>query len=368
MRRADLRLWRALLCCAGLVAGSIYLATDAAAEKKLEKVTLGQVTSTSLTFAPIFAAQTLGFFADDGIELQHLNFQGGSVLQPQIANKQVTFGFTAVELAIMSRQPGKDPIPLVFFYNGARESIWETVVLDSSSIKSLSDLRGKKIGIGATANANVPLTRAMLRDLGMEVTKDYSFLPIGVGAPAFRAVQNGDAEAYNTFDSNIATFETTGVKLRKLEVPQKYRELFSNGFVAHQDTLRDKPELVAGFGRALTKGIIVCEENPSFCVRNFWKLYPNAKPQATSDEEALKKGLHILQSRMQKYTYFPPVAKREFGIYSDQAWKHYVDALYEGGELSTKNINLSGLYTNDFVANFNDFNVDEVRKMARSLN
>ncbi len=368
MLRDNIRLFQAALCCAGAIAVSICLTTEVVAQKKLEKVTLGQVTSTSLTFAPVFAAETLGFFADEGIELQHLNFQGGSVLQPQIANKQVMFGFTAVELAIISRQPGKDPIPLVFFYNGARESIWETVVLDSSPIKSLNDLRGKKIGIGATANANVPLTRAMLHDLGMDVIKDYSFLPIGVGAPAFRAVQNGDADAYNTFDSNIATFETTGVKLRKLEVPQKYRELFSNGFVAHRDTLRDKPELVVGFGRALTKGIIVCEENPSFCVRNFWKLYPNAKPQAVSDEEAMKKGLHVLQSRMQKYTYFPPGAKREFGIYSDKSWRDYVDVLYEGGELSTKDISVTGLYSNKFVPDFNNFDLNAIRKKAHSLN
>lgn len=368
MSRAENRFFRVLLCCVCAVVGGVSLAKDAAAQKKLEKVSLGQVTSTSLTFAPIFAAETLGYFADEGIELQHLNFKGGAVLQPQIANKQVTFGFTAVELAIMSRQPGKDPIPLVFFYNGARESIWETVVLDSSPIKSLNDLRGKKIGIGATANANVPLTRVMMHDFGMEMGKDYSFLPIGVGASAFRAVLNGDADAYNTFDSNIATFETTGVKLRKLEVPQKYREMFSNGFVAHRDTLRDKPELVVGFGRALTKGIIVCEESPSFCVKNFWKLYPNAKPQAPSDEEALKKGLHVLRSRMQKYTYFPSGAKREFGVYSDKAWRDYVDVLFDGGELSTKDIDIKPIYTNEFVSKFNEFNLDDVRKKAHSLN
>lgn len=339
----------------------------ATAQKALEKVKLGQVTSTSLTFAPVFAAQELGFFADEGIELEHLNFSGGSVLQPQIASKQVTFGFTAVETVILSRQPGKDPLPLVFFYNGARASIWETVVLDSSPIKKLADLKGKKIGIGAIANANVPMTRAMLRDIGMELTKDYSFLAIGVGAPAFRAVSNGDADAYNTFDSNIATFETTGVKLRTLEIPQRYKDLFSNGFVAHQDTLRDKPNLVIGFGRAFTMGIIVCEANPEFCVRNFWKHNPTLKPKNVSEEEALKAGLHVMQSRMKSYTYFPGATKREFGAYPDKVWRDYIDILFAGGELTTKDIDLKPIYSNKFVKDFNDFNLAELQKKAKAL-
>ncbi len=345
----------------------VFAVSPASAQKALEKVRLGQVTSTSLTFAPVFAAQELGFFAEEGIELEHLNFKGGSVLQPQIANKQVTFGFTAVETVILSRQPGKDAIPLVFFYNGARSSIWETVVLDSSPIKKLADLKGKKIGIGATANANVPLTRAMLNDIGLEQGKDYSFLPIGVGAPAFRAITNGDADAYNTFDSNIATFETTGTKLRTLEIPRKYQDLFSNGFVAHQDTLRDKPKLVAGFGRALTKGIIVCEANPKFCVTNFWKANPTLKPKTIGEEEALKAGLHILQSRMKSYTYFPEGMKREFGHYPDKVWRDYVDILFAGGELSTKEIDLTPIYSNRFVKDFNDFDVAALQKRAREL-
>lgn len=357
---------------AGLIAASAIMlllspAVPASGQQALEKVRLGQVTSTSLTFAPIFAAQELGYFAEEGIELEHLNFAGGSVLQPQIANKQVTFGFTAVETVILSRQPGKDPLPLVFFYNGARGSIWETVVLDTSPIRKLADLKGKKIGIGAITNANVPMTRAMLRDLGMELTKDYSFVPIGVGAPAFRAVTNGDADAYNTFDSNIATFETTGVKLRTLEIPQKYKDLFSNGFVAHQDTLRDKPKLVIGFGRAFTKGVIVCEVNPEFCVRNFWKHNPSLKPKTLSDEAALKAGLHVLKSRMKSYTYFPAGAKREFGSYPDKVWRDYVDIMHAGGELTTKEIDLKPIYSNRFVKDFNDFDIAAVQKTAASL-
>ncbi len=321
----------------------------------------------SLTFRPIYAAIDLGYFKQENIELEILDFQGASILLPQVANNAVTIGFPGPDPLIISNQTGRDPIPVKFFYNGARESIWEFLVPENSPLKTLADLRGKTIGVGALANANVPITRAMLKEIGLLPTKDYSMMAIGVGAPAFRATVNGDVDTYNTFDTNIAAFETTGAKLRRLPQGQKYKDLFSNGFAASLDTIRDRPELIAGFGRALTKGILVCEANPDYCVRNFYKYRPNLKPAGNSDAEVLEKGKHILASRMVKYLAFPAGQPRRFGEYSEQAWKNFVQALYEGGEMKSTDVDVSKLYTNAFVARFNDFDVKAIKDQAKTL-
>lgn len=348
------------------LAAILSLAAGTFAANAQEKIVVGQATSTSLTFGPVFAAIELGFFKEENLELDFKNFAGASVLIPQIANKSVTIGFPGPDPLILSRQPGRDPIPVQFFYNAARRSIWEFLVLDDSPIKTLKDMRGKKIGVGALANANVPITRAMLSELGLIMTKDYSFLAIGVGAPAFRATQNKDVDVYNTFDTNIAAFENTGVKLRRIPQNQKYHDLFSNGFAAHIDTIKEKPQIVIGFGRAFTKGIIVCEVNPDFCVRNFYKHNPTLRPQGVSDEEALKRGKHILASRMSSYLSFPG-GKRSFGVYSEKSWKDFVAALYKGGELKTDNIDVSTLYTNKFAAEYVRFDEAALRKQAAAL-
>lgn len=337
------------------------------AAKAQEKIVVGQATATSLTFGPVFAAIELGFFKEENLELDFKNFSGASVLIPQVANKSVTIGFPGPDPLILSRQPGRDPLPVQFFYNAARQSIWQFLVLEDSPIKTLKDMQGKKIGVGALANANVPITRAMLAELGMTMTKDYSFLAIGVGAPAFRATQNKDVDVYNTFDTNIAAFENTGIKLRRVPQDQKYLDLFSNGFAAHIDTIKDKPQIVVGFGRAFTKGLIVCEVNPDFCVKNFYKHNPTLRPQGVSDEEALKQGRHILASRMSSYLAFPKGGKRTFGVYSEKSWKEFVTALHKGGELSTDNIDVSTLYTNKFASEFIRFDEAALRKQAEAL-
>lgn len=348
-------------------AAFLALTAGSAVANAQEKIVVGQATATSLTFGPVFAAIELGFFKEENLELDIKNFSGASVLIPQIANKSVTIGFPGPDPLILSRQPGRDAIPVQFFYNAARESIWQFLVLEDSPIKTLKDMRGKKIGVGALANANVPITRAMLAEIGLTMTKDYSFLAIGVGAPAFRATQNKDVDVYNTFDTNIAAFENTGTKLRRIPQDRKYLDLFSNGFAAHVDTIKDKPQIVTGFGRAFTKGIIVCEVNPDFCVRNFYKHNPTLRPQGVSEEDALKQGRHILASRMSSYLAFPKGGKRTFGVYAEKSWKDFVTALHKGGELSTDNIDVTTLYTNKFAADFIRFDEAALRKQAAAL-
>jgi NitT/TauT family transport system substrate-binding protein len=348
----------------GIAATLLLLGQSAGAEV----VKLGQATATSLTFAPVYAAIKLGYFKAEDIEIESMNFQGASILLPQVANKTITIGFPGPDPLILSNQPGRDPLPLKFFYNAARESIWEFLVPTDSPIKTLADLKGKTIGVGALANANVPITRAMLKEIGLEMTRDYSFLPIGVGAPAFRATMNKEVDTYNTFDTNIAAFENTGAEFRRLPQESRYMALFSNGYVTHVDTIKEKPRLLAGFGRALAKGTIVCEVNPDFCVRNFYSYLPGLKPSGVSDEQALAMGRHILASRMKGYLAFPAGQPRRFGEYSEKSWKDFVAALYAGGELKSPDIDVSNLYTNEFVSEFNNFDLKSVEEQARQLN
>jgi NitT/TauT family transport system substrate-binding protein len=331
------------------------------------EITLGQAARTSLTFGPVFAALELGYFREEGIELKVLEFQGTSVLLPQIANKSVTIGFPNADPIILSRQPGRDPIPVKFFFNGARASIWELAVPADSPIKSIGDLRGAAIGVGALANGNVPILKAMLREQGLVLGKDYSLMATGDGPLAFRAALNGDVAAYNANDVYVAAFAQVAA-IRRIQLPDKYRNLFSNGFVTHEDTIRTNPKLLAGFGRALTKGILVCEANPDFCVRTFWKLNPSLKPTGGTEAEILARGRQMLDARMAKYTAFPPGAPRRFGAFEEQAWRDYIRILVEGGELASSEIDTSTLYTNALVDQFNDFDAEELKSFARTLN
>lgn len=331
-----------------------------------QKVVFGLVSPPGVGHAPLFIAKELGYWADEGIDVQVVQFNGTAVLLPQIINKSVDVGFPNPDPLVLSRQPGKDPLPLKFFFNFIRANVWEFAVLADSPVKSLADLKGKKIGVGALTFGNIPLTRAMFKEMGLTAGKDYEFVPTGLGAPAFLALREGRVDALNLFDTMHTTLELQGTAIRRLPMPQKYVELFSNGLIAHEDAVRERSGKLVGFGRVVAKGMVACDANRPACVRAFWKAYPDKKP-AGDDAKAMARDRAQLDARFDKYIAFPAGQPNRWGSFPPGSWENVVQAMLDGGQIQTKDFDIGALYTNALVPAINDFNAAEVVKAAKAL-
>ncbi len=343
---------------ATLIAGLSLLPMLAAAQ---EKVKMGTPARVNVGYSPFLLTREMGYFKQEGLEVEIVEFLGTSVLIPQVANKGVDIGFPGADAVIISRQPGRDYMPVRFFYNVTRKNPWDFVVPDHSPIKQIADLRGKKIGVGALANGNVPIARSMFREMGMEAGRDYEFVPTGVGAPAIHAMNTGQIDVFNGFDATIAFLANAGIKLRYLQQSPKYTNLISNGLMAHEDTIKNKPEMLGKFGRAIAKGIIACEADIPHCIRAAWKQYPTLKPQDKSDEQALAEAIPTVTKRMESMlTFANPTAPRRYGEYQPQMWRDYIDVLFDGGEITSKQIDVASLYTNQLVETINAFDAAKV--------
>ena len=330
-----------------------------------EKIKFGTGSAISLTSAPATLAISMGFFKDEGLEVEVVPFRGGSgVLIPQMINKSILIGFPTLDVLMIARQPGRDYMPLKFFYNMTRTSIYEVVVVDGSPVRQLTDLKGKKIGVGALSWGQVPITKAMLKDAGVD---NADLIAVGQGAAAYQALTSGQIDALNLFDVPHAELESLGTKIRRVPLKDKFVGLGSNSLLAHEDTLKNQPQVIAGFGRAVAKATVACNANAPACVKAFWELYPQLKPTQGTEEEKLANGVRVLQTRLDKMLAFPPGAPRNFGEFPAQLWKDYIEVLHAGGQLSTTNIPIETLYTNEFVREFNKFDVDAVVRAARAL-
>ncbi len=332
-----------------------------------QKVVFGLVSPLTVVNGQILVAKHLGYLAEEGIEVETIVFNGSAVLLPQIVAKRVTVGFPNPDPLVISRQPGKDPLPLKFFYNVIRENVWEVAVLAGSPVKTLTDLKGKKIGVGALTFGNIPLTRAMFKEIGIEVGRDVDLVPTGLGAPAFLALKEGRVDALNLFETLHTQLETQGTPLRRLRMPQKYLDLFSNGFIAHEDTIRSNPKLLAAFGRAYAKATLVCNVNRPGCVRATWKEDPSLKPPGANEAKLLADTVAQLNARYDKYLAFPKGELPRWGEYPAGAWKNMVQVMAEGGQIQSVNFDLNTLYTNALVTAINNFDPAAVLADARKL-
>lgn len=350
-------LLRRAVYCAGLVV-PLLIASNAQAQTK---IVYGNVTEMTLSQVPMVAAKVLGYYKEEGLDVEMIGFKGTATLLPQMTAKRVDIGYPNPDILIVNRASGKDRLPLKLFYNMTRASGWEFVVPEDSLIKEIKDLDGKKLGIGALSFGNVPITKAAFKDLGINV----EMVPVGVGAAAFLAFTNKQVDALNLFDAQHATLETQGTRIRRLRQADKYEALFNNGFIAHEDTIRDRPEVLVGFGRAIAKASVFCEANREACVRMFWKEYPSQKP--TGDEAtALANSVKIFSSRFDKMLRFPAGAPRQWGHFPAQGWNDFVDALYQGGQITTRDVDVQSCYTNDFVSKINDFDTAKIVAQAKA--
>lgn len=330
-------------------------------------VTLGQVSPVTISFAPVVLAQELGYFRDEGMEVEIKEFDGSGVLLPQLAAKRVTIGFPNPDAVIMSLQPGRQPLPLTFFYNMARRSVWEFAVLEKSPIRTVEDLRGKKIGVGSLGWAPLVFTRAMFADMGMEVGRDLEFVPVGVGAAAFHALQNGDVDALNLFDTEHATLQASGTAIRRFALREPYASLISNGFITHNDVVRTQRKLLEGFGRAVAKGTVACRANLPGCVRMFWRRYPTQEPSRGTMAEKIAYTLPILESRYGKYVDFAPGEPHNFGAYPANAFSDFSSALHRGGQIVSADLPVDRVFTNSLVGAFNRFDTSAVAQQGRAI-
>jgi NitT/TauT family transport system substrate-binding protein len=317
--------------------------------------------------APLTFAQELGFFDEEKQEISMVEFEGAATLLPQVASGRVTIGFPAPDVVIISRQPGKDPLPVRFFYNVARTNIYEFAVPEQSPIKSVKDLRGKKLGVGSLAFGNIPITRAVLKENGLSLGVDVDAIPVGVGPTAFRALTSGQIDALNLFDVQHAMLESTGTRLRRLPMTDEYTGLFANGYVAHNDTIRDHAPMLTGFGRAVAKGTYACFVNKRGCAESFWRKYPSQKPTGGTDESRIENAVRLLNARLNNLVDPTRPESQVFGEYSAGSWERLVKFLYNGEQLTTEKIDVSSLFTAALLKEINDFDRNEVAARARKV-
>lgn len=344
---------------------AIATAPATSSAQSREKFIYGVPSTISSAVANFLFAKELGYFDEENIDVELVPLSGSGVIIPQLLGGKIHAAGASLEPLVIARQPGKQNFPLKFVYNYLRNSVWEFVVLKDSPVKSLADLKGRTIGVVSMGSGNLYTTRAILAAVGVD-WKSVTLQPVGFGGQAFQALKTNQIQTLNLWESMHAALEVSGTPLRRLDLPKEFQGMSSHGFEVTDKLLKENPQLIARFGRAVSKGSVACDAAHENCVRAFWKHYPELKPKTGTDEEILQKELAVMVPRLNNIMYFRPDEPRLFGAYSDRDWKLLIAALKEGGEVTNENIPLDSLYTNALVAEYNKFDTSAVQQRAKT--
>src|SRR5207253_10695834 len=196
---------RAVLCCALLLVGLLI----GPAARAADKVIAGSLGGQAPLWA-IYVAVHKGFFAAEGLDLE-LNFaQSGAAV-----TQQLTGGSLDVALSVGITDPIRAidkgaPLALIRVIGNSPPY----VLIGKPNLKSITDLKGKTISVGADNDITTVYFERMMAANGLK-KGHYDTLPAGVAAARFAALKAGVVDAAIVlpplnFQATAAGFVTLG--------------------------------------------------------------------------------------------------------------------------------------------------------------
>ncbi len=280
-----MRLLTALLGSAAL---ALTLTAPVAAQTR-DKVTLMLNWYVYGEHAPFFLGKEKGYFAQEGIDLQIQEGRGSAATIQAVGAGTVDFGYA--DVGVMMRATGRGaPVKAV----GVMIQSTPAAVISPASrnIKTPKDLIGKTIAI-TPGDANTPIWPLYLSKVGIE-EKQFKTVS-GDAQTKLNAVINGQADALLGFitEQGARLPDIMKQPVNILRFADAGLTLVSLGVVAHNDTQKNKADMVKRFMRAATRSAEEAEKSPKEAVDAMLRAFPSAgMPEAQLESLKLSQTLY----------------------------------------------------------------------------
>lgn len=341
-----------------VVLGWAHLGTAFA---QVETIRVGWCARTiSSAAAPYAIATKMGWFEKEGIKVDLVPLPGSGDCTKLVATGEIPFSLPSAEPVAVIRPQGSD---IKFFYTAYANNIYGFAVPENSPLKSVADLKGKKIGVIGMASAGAIVARALVADAGLDPVKDVSIVVAGEGGQTAALLSNNQIDALSQFDTQYALVQNAGVKLRFFEHPD-IAKFPSNGFIALADTLKSKRKQAVALGKGYAMGTAFAMANPEAAVRILWEVFPQTKSTGKDEATALRDDVATLNSRAKSWD-FKKADGTSWGDNVLANYSAYMNWLLKNGVIKAK-VEAADMITNELLADINAFDTAAVTSQAKS--
>ena len=223
-----------------------------AGPKPLEKVRVCEVTH-SVFYAPQYAAIQLGFFAEEGIEVELSNGQGADKVMAAVLSDSMDIGFAGPESAIYVYNEGKEDYPKVFAQLTRRDGSF-LVARQPDPDFSWEKLRGKHILPGRKGGVPYMALEYVIRQNGMDPEKDLLMDNSIQFALMTGAFTGGTGDYVTIFEPTASMLEAEGKGYIVASVGEAAGEIPYTAYFAKKSYLEKNRDLVLRFTRAIYRG------------------------------------------------------------------------------------------------------------------
>ena len=220
--------------------------------------------------APYFVATEMGWYAEEGLEVEFGEGQGSASTVQQVAAGEDDFGFAASEAVIGAVAQGA---PVKMVANIFDDSGLCTMVRDDSDIVEPADIEGRTFGappFGSTGTLFPAWTAAA----GIDIDA------VEFNTVDFRAVLTGfidgtfDAVGVIKWGEPITAKNEFGVDTRCFEWKDVGAGTIGHGIIVNDSLVDERPDIVEGFVRATLRGFQFLYDNPEEAMAIMRELAP----------------------------------------------------------------------------------------------
>ena len=349
---------RTLVVC---VTSLLLAASCATVVAQVSKLRVGFCARTiSSAAAPFAVATKLGWYKEDGVEVELLALAGSGDCVKTTATKEILFSLPSVEPLAAARAQG---VKAKIFYTAYQGNIYGIAVPAESPIQKIADLKGKTIGVISMGSGGVPVAKALIATAGMNPERDVPIVVAGEGAQTAAMLRSKQVDALSQFDTQYAMVENAGVKLRLLDTKEIDRYP-SNGFLALEETLSGRRRDAVGLARGYAKGTIFTINNPEAAVRILYEIFPELKPTGKDESTAVRDDTKVLQARIVNWK-LDKAGVTRWGENSEANYGAYAAFLLKWGVIKDK-VDAKDLITNELIDEINKFDPTKIAAGAKA--
>jgi NitT/TauT family transport system substrate-binding protein len=347
---------RQWLQASGAVAAALALPARSAFAQpaRTVKVAIGQK-----TIAPnlinLLIGEGLGYNAVEGFKAQFMTVGGVSNAQLAVdrGDSDISTGVPSFALPILAKgEWGK----AIHFYQYTYPYKWDVAVKPDSVLKSYEELRGKNIGVSDFAGTEFPVTKNVLRTLGLDPDKDVKWTAVGSGVAAGVALQRGAIDALAYYDTGFGQIEGAGIPFKLLPLPKNVPMVGGQFLMALRERVAKDRDLIVGYGRSVANASVFLTASPPAGARAFLKMYPEAAPRGSSEEDAIKSVLVATARRIKLYD--PPYAGAKLGSINPEEFR--IEAQMNNMQIGS----LDAFLTNELIDEINNFDREDIKRQA----
>jgi ABC-type nitrate/sulfonate/bicarbonate transport system substrate-binding protein len=267
-----------LILLAAFISASVANPRDLAAQQ-VKFVLPGN----SMGYLPLFVAVHRGFFKDEGLDIELPRLVPAMAHNALLAGEAHYHGLADSALRLAARG-----MPLKAIFYGADRPMYYLVA--QKDIRSVSELRGKRIGVSQFGGTSDLSARLALRHYGVEPDKDAIMIQIGAEGVRMAALRAGSVSAIIVPVPAVAVLKRDG--FNEVSFVGDVVEFASNGYTTTDQRIKEHPQEVKKVVRSLYRGLRYAKENPEGTVgviQREWKVDPEI---AKESYQAIVKALN----------------------------------------------------------------------------